>query len=135
VEEKIKILIADDHPILRAGLRTLLSAEARFQVVGDAADGLEAIRRVETLNPDLVLIDLSMPRMNGCTAIREIKKKHPHIRMLVLTIHKSEEYILAASRAGADGYCLKDVGYPELLACIERILSRNLDRGAEFLLG
>lgn len=123
MKETVKILIADDHPILRAGLRTLLSAEARFQVIGDAADGREAIRGVDNLKPDLVLIDLSMPTMNGCAAVRQIKKQHPHIKVLVLTIHKTEEYIFEAFRAGADGYCLKDVGYPELIAQIEKVLS------------
>jgi DNA-binding NarL/FixJ family response regulator len=121
MKEKTKIVIAEDHTILREGLRSLLSAQNDFEVVGEARDGLEAIRCVGNLKPDLVLIDLSMPRMNGSAAIREIKRQSPHTKVLALTVHKTEEYILEAFQAGADGYCLKDATHGELIMAIESI--------------
>ena len=104
---KQTIVIAEDHTILREGLRSLLSSDEKYEIVGEAEDGRDAIRRVEKLIPDLLLIDLSMPRMNGIEAIRDIKKRHPEIKIIALTVHKTEEYILATLDAGADGYVLK----------------------------
>jgi DNA-binding NarL/FixJ family response regulator len=103
-----RIVIAEDYTILREGLRAILSANPEFEVVGEAEDGREAIHCVEKYKPDLALMDLSMPRMNGMEAIREIKKISPQTKILVLTIHKAEEYILGTLNAGADGYVLKD---------------------------
>jgi DNA-binding NarL/FixJ family response regulator len=120
---KTKIVIVEDHTILREGLRSLLSAQDGFEVVGEAGDGLEAIRCVGNLKPDFVLIDLSMPRMNGNAAIREIKRQFPQIKMMALTVHKTDEFILEAFRAGADGYCLKDATRSELILAIESIRS------------
>jgi len=121
--EKKKIVIAEDHTILREGLRMLLSFNPAFEVVGEAQDGLEAIRSVESLKPDLILMDLSMPRMNGVGAIQEIKKQSPSTKILVLTVHKTEEYILTTLKAGADGYILKDTTHGELMLAIENIFS------------
>lgn len=121
--EKKRIVIAEDHTILREGLRSLLTANADFEVVGEAEDGLDAIRCTEECNPDLILLDLAMPRMNGIPAIREIKRRAPHTRILALTVHKSEEYILEAFEAGADGYCLKDATRAELLMAIRNVLA------------
>jgi DNA-binding NarL/FixJ family response regulator len=118
---KQKIIIAEDHTILRDGLRALLSFHPEFEIVGEAADGLEAIRSVEKLEPDLLLMDLSMPRMNGIAAIREIKKSHPRIKIIALTVHRTEEYILAALKAGADGYVLKDATHDELLLALKTV--------------
>src|SRR5512141_2887096 len=101
--DKKRIIVAEDHTILREGLRMLLSSNPGFEVVGEAQDGLDAIRMVDTLKPDLILMDLSMPRMNGIGAIQEIKKGAPSTKILVLTVHKTEEYILATLKAGADG--------------------------------
>jgi DNA-binding NarL/FixJ family response regulator len=120
--EKRRIVIAEDHTILREGLRALISSNPDFEVVGEAEDGREAIRCVENLRPDLILIDLSMPRMNGMDAIKEIKKGCPGTKILVLTVHKTEEYVLATLRAGADGYVLKDATHAELLMAIESVL-------------
>ncbi len=120
--EKRRIVIAEDHTILREGLRALISSNPDFEVVGEAEDGREAIRCVQNLRPDLILIDLSMPRMNGMDAIKEIKKGCPETKILVLTVHKTEEYILATLRAGADGYVLKDATHAELLMAIESVL-------------
>lgn len=120
---KYRIVIAEDHTILREGLRALLSSNADFEVVGEAQDGREAIRCVEKLKPHLVLTDLSMPRMNGMDAIRDIKRKSPETKILVLTVHKTEEYILATLQAGANGYLLKDSTHAELLAAVRHVLS------------
>ncbi len=123
MEGKKRIIIAEDHTILREGLRLLLSSNADFEVVAEAEDGLEAIRTSETLQPDLILMDLSMPRMNGMGAIQEIKKQCPTTKILVLTVHKTEEYILATLKAGADGYVLKDATHNELMLAIECVFS------------
>lgn len=119
---KSRVIIAEDHTILREGLRALLSAEPDFEVVGEAEDGQEAIRMVEKLSPNLILMDLSMPRMNGLDAIREIKKKSDGTKILVLTVHKTDEYILATLQAGADGYILKDSTHAELGMAIRTVL-------------
>jgi DNA-binding NarL/FixJ family response regulator len=121
--ERKRIVIAEDHTILREGLRMLLSSNPAFEVVGEAKDGLEAIRSVDSLRPDLILMDLSMPRMNGVGAIQEIKKQSPSTKILVLTVHKTEEHILTALKTGADGYILKDATHSELMLAIENIFS------------
>ncbi len=120
--DKKRVIIAEDHTILREGLKALLSSSADLQVVGEAEDGREAVRRVEELNPDLLLIDLTMPKMNGMEAIREIRRRNPDVRILVLTVHKMEEYVLASLQAGADGYILKDATHAELLSAISTVL-------------
>ena len=123
MSQKVRIVIAEDHTILREGLRSLLSSSANFEIVGEAADGREAIRHVEKFKPDLILTDLSMPRMNGMEAIKEIKRESPATKVLVLTVHRAEEYILATFRAGADGYVLKDSTHSELLMAVKKVLS------------
>jgi len=123
MSEKVRIVIAEDHTILREGLRSLLSSNVNFEVVGEAGDGREAIRQVKKLKPDLILSDLSMPRMNGMEAIKEIKRESPATKILVLTVHRAEEYILATFRAGADGYLLKDSTHTELLMAVKKVLS------------
>ena len=120
--DKCRVVIAEDHTIVREGLRSLLSAGSDFEIVGEAEDGREAVKCVENLMPDLVLMDLSMPRMHGIEAIREIKRQNPQSRILVLTVHKTEEYITAAFQAGADGYVLKDATHAELLMAIRNVL-------------
>lgn len=120
-----QILIVDDNTILREGLRSLLASHQGFQVVDEAGDGQEAIQSVDKFLPDLVLMDLSMPRMNGIEATREIKKKWPGIKILAFTVQDSEEYIMAMLKAGADGYILKDSTHDELIQSIENILAGN----------
>ena len=120
---KYRIVIAEDHTILREGLRSLLSSHPEFEIVGEAEDGREAIRCVEKFKPDLVLTDLSMPRMNGLDAIKEIKRRNPKTKVLVLTVHKAEEYILSTFKAGADGYLLKDSTHAELVLAVRKVLS------------
>jgi len=119
---KKRIVIADDHTILRDGLRAILDDYPEFEVIGEAADGLEAIRMCVNLAPDLLLLDFSMPRMNGVDAIAEIKRQCPQTRILMLTVHDSVEYLSAALRAGADGYALKDAKQMELLRAIRAVL-------------
>jgi two-component system, NarL family, response regulator NreC len=122
MKEKQRIVIAEDYTILREGLRALISANPDFEVVGEAEDGREAIRVVEKFKPHLILMDLSMPRMNGMEAIKEVKKQSPKTKILVLTVHKAEEYILATLQAGADGYALKDSTHSELMMAMESVL-------------
>jgi DNA-binding NarL/FixJ family response regulator len=123
INQKVRIVIAEDHTILREGLRSLLSSDPNFEIVGEAEDGREAIKCVEKFRPDLILTDLSMPRMNGMEAIKEIKRQSPKTKVLVLTIHKAEEYILATFRAGANGYLLKDSTHAELVMAVKKVLS------------
>ena len=122
-KEKQRIVIAEDYTILREGLQMLISADPELEVVGEAVDGHDAIRCVEKNRPHLVLMDLSMPRMNGMDAIREIRKRVPDTKIVVLTVHKTEEYILAALKAGADGYVLKDATHDELIMAVKNVLS------------
>ena len=122
MENKLSIVLADDHTILREGLRALLSAESNFEIVGEARDGREAVRCVEKLGPDLILMDLSMPRMSGMEAIREIKKRYPETKIIALTVHKTEEYLLTTLQAGADGFVLKDATHDELIMAIKNVM-------------
>ena len=118
-----RILIVDDHPALREGLRSLLAAQQDFDIAGEAGDGLEAVDFVKENHPDLVLMDISMPRMDGMAATREIKKKWPKTKILAFTVHKTPEYVSATLEAGADGYILKDASRQELIAAIEETLA------------
>ncbi len=121
--EKKKIVIAEDQKILREGLKSLLSSSNDFEVVGEAEDGLNAVRCVEKYTPELLLLDLSMPKMSGISVIKEIKSQSTETKILVLTVHESEEYILEVFKSGADGYCLKDASHSELLVAIKSVLS------------
>lgn len=122
MQTKHRILIAEDQTMFREGLRALLSSDPRLEVVGEAEDGREAVQLAEELTPDLVLMDLSMPRMHGVEAIREIKRRSPGIKVLVLTVHTDEEYILATLNYGANGYVIKQATYSELLTAIDTVL-------------
>ena len=117
-----RIAIAEDHTILREGLKALLSSNADLEVVGEAEDGREAVRIALELKPDLMLMDLSMPKLNGIEAIKEIKRQYPEIKILILTVYKTEEYVLASLQAGADGYILKEANHAEFLMAIKNVL-------------
>ena len=123
--ETKRILIVDDHPTLREGLRSLLSSQDVFDIVGEAGDGLEAVALVDKLRPDLVLMDISMPRMDGIAATREIKGKRPETKILIFSVYKTPEYLKAAIEAGADGYILKDSPRTKLILSIKNILAGN----------
>ena len=118
-----RIFIVEDHTLLRAGLRALLSQDPDVEIVGEADNGRDAIRAIGSLAPHLVLMDLSMPGMNGIEAIQDIKRRNPKTRVLVLTIHKTDEYIHESLRAGADGYILKDATHDELRVAIRSVLN------------
>ena len=117
-----KILIVDDHALLREGLRSLLSAEPGMSVVGTAEDAESGIAKIDSLNPDVVLTDLAMPETGDVDAIREIRNAHPEVRIIALTFHKEDSYILAALQAGADGYIVKDDSRDELVIAIRSVL-------------
>lgn len=120
-----RVVIVEDHTILRETLKTALEAETEMEIVGEAGDGIEAVRCAIEHQPDLVLLDLSMPKMDGISAIKDIKKQSPATKILVLTIHKEEEYILTAFDAGADGYLLKDAYFDELKWAIQKVMDGN----------
>lgn len=141
----IRVLIADDHPIVREGLSGLIKTEAGMELVGTAADGVEAILQARSLQPDVILLDLIMPRKDGIAAIKEIKAENPHARILVITSFAEDKKVFAAIEAGALGYLLKDSSPQELLRAIRdvhrvesslhptvaRKLIRRLDRSSD----
>jgi len=103
MKPKYKVCIAEDHAIVREGLRMLLESDAEIEVVCEAADGIELIQQAKTYALDLILLDISMPRLNGLESMREIKKRHPALKFLILTMHNAEEYVLSALLGGANG--------------------------------
>jgi DNA-binding NarL/FixJ family response regulator len=123
MKSKVRIVIAEDQTLVRQGLKSLLAEGDQYEVVGEAEDGLEAIRRVAKLKPDLVLLDLAMPRMNGISAIKAIKQQQAETKIIAITFHTSDEYILAAFESGADGYCLKNDTHANLLLALKRVMA------------
>lgn len=121
-----RIIIADDHTLFQAGLRALLTTQSDLEVIGSVNNGKDAIRCAGEFLPDLIISDISMPQCNGTEAIRDIKKRYPEIKVLVLTVHKTEEYIHAALDAGADGYILKDDNQEELMDAIRSVLTDKI---------
>lgn len=123
MNQKQRILLVEDHTLLRQGLRALLSSDPNLEVVGEAENGKDAIRLAGSLSPDLIVMDLSMPGINGAESIIEIKKRYPEIKVMVLTVHNAEEYVREALHAGADGYVLKHATFEELILAIKSILN------------
>ncbi len=119
----IRVLVADDHTILRQGLVTLLSADPDIQVVAEASNGLEALEKAEKTRPQVVIIDISMPQMNGMEAVKQIHKLLPDCKILVLTMHEEQEYVIHMVRAGASGYLIKDSASEELLGAVKALSS------------
>ena len=119
------ILIVDDHALMRNGLEAMLASDPAFEVVGVAADGMTAIRAVAKLHPDIVLMDLTMPRTSGMDAIVQIKRQHPDVKIVALTFHKEEKYIHATLEAGADAYVLKDDSRTELFNALNNVATGN----------
>ena len=128
MNRKIKVLIADDHTIVRSGVRLLLDAEPDIEVVGEALDGAEAVEFVELLRPGVVLMDITMPGMDGMEATRRIKAEWPETNVLVLTMHRRDEYFFEMLKAGASGYVLKGAETNELIRAV-----RTVSRGEVFL--
>lgn len=123
MNSKKRIIIVEDHTIVREGLKSLLESLPDLEVVGEAEDGRKAIECAAHLKPDLVLMDLSMPKTDGITAIKEIKRCCAGVHVLALTVHKTEGYVRMALEAGADGYILKDATHQELETAIRNVLS------------
>lgn len=119
--DKIRILLADDHTILRNGIRALLEDEPGMTVVGEAEDGRSAVTLACQLEPDVVVMDIAMPLLNGLEATRQIKRQCPRVRVLILTMHDNEEYIRQVLEAGAMGYVLKDAAAKELISAIRAV--------------
>ena len=125
---KIRVLVADDHTIVRKGLCSLLEAKPDIEVVGEAEDGREAVEKVEALLPDVVLMDITMPRLNGLEATRQIKRLFPKVKIVALTMYTNEEYIQQFLQAGASGYVVKQAAPAELMSAIQAVY-----RGDSFL--
>jgi DNA-binding NarL/FixJ family response regulator len=119
--DNIRILLADDHAILREGIRALLEDQHDMQVVGEAADGRQAVELTRELQPGIVVMDIGMPLLNGLEATRQIKREHPEVAVLVLTMHDNEEYVSQILAAGASGYVLKRAASSELVMAIRAV--------------
>jgi DNA-binding NarL/FixJ family response regulator len=118
---RVRVLVADDHTIVRQGLVNLLVESGECEVVAEAADGLEAVEKAQATRPEVAILDLSMPRLPGLEAVRRIHETLPQTRILVLTVHEEEEYVLPIVRAGASGYLIKDSAVAELLAAVRAL--------------
>ncbi|MBF8265495.1 MAG: response regulator transcription factor [Dehalococcoidia bacterium] len=121
MSSKIRVLIADDHAIVREGLRAILEAQPDFEIAGEAVDGQEAVDKTIQLKPDIVIMDLTMPRLNGLEAMRQIKRNDPDARVLVLTMHENDTYFFQVLDAGASGYFIKGGSSAELISALRTV--------------
>jgi len=119
--KSIRILLADDHTLVRAGIRSLVQALPGIQVVAEAGDGREALSLIETHQPDVALLDIAMPGLNGLEVAAQVADNFPYVRVMILSMHANEEYVLRALRAGASGYLLKDADTAELELAIKAV--------------
>ena len=119
--KKIRIVIADDHAVVRQGTRSLLERESDMEVVGEAGDGEEAVRIIDQLKPDVAILDIAMPKLNGVEVTRQIKPRHPSTAVLILTAYDDDEYVFALLEAGAAGYLLKDVDSREVVEAVRAV--------------
>lgn len=119
--ESIKVVVVDDHTLLREGLCTILNMEEDISVIGEAGNGHEAIEEAKKVKPDIILMDINMPEMNGIDATRKIKESFPEIKIIALTLHDDDQYVFEMVRAGAKGYVLKDVESQELIETIRKV--------------
>lgn len=118
---RVRVLVADDHTIVRQGLVSLLNESGECEVVAEAADGVEALEKAHAVRPEVAVLDLSMPRLSGLEVVRRLREELPAVRVLVLTVHEEEEYVLPIVRAGAAGYLVKDSAAAELLAAVRAL--------------
>lgn len=121
MNNRVRVVIADDHPVVRTGLRMMLSMRETFELVGEAVDGASAIRLVSDLQPDVVLMDLRMPGVDGIAALEHIRREWPRVAVIILTTYNEDELMIRGLRAGARGYLLKDADVEVLLQAIERV--------------
>ena len=121
----INIVLADDHHVVRQGIRALLEAEPDFRIVGEASNGLEACKLVEDLQPDVLLVDVSMPDLNGIEVTRQVTRRSPRTRVAILSMHSNEAYVMEALRNGAAGYILKDSTATELVQAVHEVAARR----------
>jgi DNA-binding NarL/FixJ family response regulator len=121
VPKSIRVLVADDHPVVRRGLSACLAQSTQVQVVGEACDGQDALRKAKQLSPDVVLLDIDMPLLNGLTVADMLRKENPSIKVLILSMHKDSDYVLRILQSGARGYVLKQAPTEEMLKAIELI--------------
>lgn len=126
MNQKIKILLADDHPIVRNGISASLQSIDQFEIVGEAENGLEAVEMTTDLRPDVVIVDISMPEMCGISATKAIREKNPKTKVLVLTMHDEEQYMVQMLAAGANGYLAKNSSKDELVSAIHAICSNDV---------
>lgn len=121
MKSRIKLLLVDDHPVVRKGISSCLARHPHLNVVGEAADGQEALRKARELKPDLILMDIDMPEMNGLMVTEMLKKESPDIKVLILSMHNSTEYVMRIVQSGARGYVLKEAATEELVRAIETV--------------
>lgn len=122
----VRIIIADDHPVVRKGLRSLLEEESEIKVVGEAEDGTQALAEIERLRPDIAIVDMMMPGHNGLEVIRQAKKFHPTMQIIVLSMNSNDVYVIEALKRGASGYVLKETGPAELVESVKTVLSGQI---------
>jgi len=120
---KLKVVLAEDHQLFREGLKAMLSVKEELEVVAEAKDGLETIRCIRKHTPDLLILDLSMPKLSGISVLNDVRNQYPDMKILVLTIHESDQYVLETFKAGANGYCIKDASREELLMAVDSVLA------------
>jgi two-component system nitrate/nitrite response regulator NarL len=120
-KKRVKILLVDDHPVVRKGLMSCLAQHEHLQIIGEAADGREALRKARELAPDLILMDIDMPHLNGLAVTEMLRRELPHIKVLILSIHNNTEFVLRIIQSGARGYALKEVSTDDLIRAIDTV--------------